>query len=99
MNCLNCEKYLGEIGDKIASISILVMGDEYIYSYFSCDGCGMYTAERYHDRFIGDSSIGVVGPIPKDEGEHIIALIAACESPNNKHCSCDSHKALYTGRI
>jgi hypothetical protein len=97
MDCANCKTFVGELRDKKGSISILVMGDEYIYCYFDCQACGMYTAEQYHDRFIGDASIAVMAPIPMEVGEKILALIADCPKPNNKFCDCDSHKALYTG--
>jgi len=99
MDCANCGTYIGEIKDKDASISILVMGDEYIYSYFRCPSCGMYAAERYLDRFMGDSEIALMKPIPEDEGERIIELIQGCAHPNDKFCQCESHKALYHGRL
>ena len=98
MDCSNCKTNIGEMRDQEASISIFVMGDEYIYSYFVCKACGMYTAEQYHDRFLGDAQIAVMAPIPKEEGERIVELIEACSQPNNKNCTCDSHKALYHGR-
>ena len=99
MNCASCDHYIGEIKDQIASIAMLVMGDEYIYSYFRCSACEMYSAERYHDRFMGGTNISVMPPIGKEDGEKIIALIQDCPDPKSKFCECDSHEALYTGRI
>ena len=99
MNCANCDEYIGEIKDQIASIAMLVMGDEYIYSYFRCSACEMYTAERYYDRFMGGTDISLMLPFEKEQGEKIIALIRDCPEPNSKFCECDSHQALYTGRI
>jgi hypothetical protein len=99
MDCFNCNHYIGEMGQQDASISILVLGDEYIYSYFRCPACEMYAAEQYHDRFMGDSEIALMKPIPKEEGEEIVALIKRCPRPSDKFCECESHKALYSGRL
>lgn len=98
MDCSQCKIFIGEMRDKEASISIAVMGDEYIYSYFVCKACEMYTAEQYHDHFLGEARVALMAPIPKEEGERIMTLIKACSEPNNKNCTCDSHKALYHGR-
>ena len=99
MNCCNCGENLGEIQDKDASIAILVMGDEYIYSYFRCGSCGMFACERYLDRFMGGSEAVWMPPIPGAEGEKILELIRACPRPSDKFCECDSHQKLYHGRI
>ncbi len=93
--CGNCGITLTE---SVGGISILVMGDEYIYSYFLCTICDEYTAESYHDRFFGDPSIGHVTGISREEGDRIATAITTCPKPSNKFCECPSHKALYTGR-
>jgi hypothetical protein len=69
-----------------------VMGDEYIYSYWYCSACKVYTAEVYHDRFMGEDSVHCQGPISKERGNEILALIRKCPKPNNKRCTCDAHR-------
>ena len=80
------------------SIAILVMGDEYIYSYYRCDPCDEYTAESYRDRFMGGSFIGHDGGISRDEGDLTIKAIKACPDPRDKFCDCRGHRALHSGR-
>lgn len=97
MRCLTCDHEFTDADAPRAAIAIFVMGDEYIYSYRSCSRCGQYTVESYHDRFMGDDDISFF-PLAKADGDRAIELIAACPDPQNKHCDCDSHKALYYGR-
>lgn len=80
------------------AISIFVLGDEYIYSYWWCARCGCYTVEAYHDRFMGESEIGFLPPISKEEGDRAVAIIRACPTPHDKFCECASHRAMYRGR-
>ena len=94
-----CGRCGASLSPCLGGISILVMGDEYIYSYFFCERCDEYTAESYRDRFMGGSYIGHVPYISKEEGERILKAIKACPKPSDKHCRCPSHEALYTGRI
>ena len=75
-----------------AAIAVEVMGDEYIQSFFFCRACGVYTQETYHDRFLGEDSVGVSGPIPKDRGDELVALIRTCPDPMDKHCQCPAHR-------
>ena len=93
--CGNCGVTLTK---SVGSISILVLGDEYIYSYFPCSACDEYTAESYRDQFFGEAVTGHVTGISREEGDSITAAIAACPDPLNKFCDCSSHQALYTGR-
>ena len=93
--CLKCKGPLAAKAD--AAIAILVLGDEYIYSYFFCKSCRSYTVESYHDRFMGEDEISFLPPIEKEEGDKAVALIRACPDPMDKHCECASHKALYYG--
>ena len=94
MNCAACGSPLGKAE---AAIAIFVMGDEYAYSYFACAACGQYTVESYHDRFLGEDSVDVLGPFPTKVGEKAVALVRACPSPQDKNCDCPSHQALYYG--
>jgi hypothetical protein len=93
MICTGCGRSLGKAE---AAIAIFVMGDEYLYSYFAC-GCGACTVESYHDRFLGEDEVSVLGPFPREVGERAVALIRACPSPMDKLCDCRSHQALYYG--
>lgn len=99
MKCANCHRDIGETLDRIASIAILAMGDEYVYSYFRCSACEMYTIEQYHDHFTGDDDVSVAGPISREAGEQIVELIRQCPDPQSKNCDCSSHRALYSGRV
>jgi hypothetical protein len=95
-HCIKCKTAFKR--NAKAAISILVMGDEYIYSYYYCDECEHYTVEAYHDRFMGEDEISFLPPIGRTEGDYAVELIEACATPMNKNCDCASHKALYHGR-
>lgn len=96
MNCAECGH---PVPSALAAIAVFVAGDEYIYSYFFCERCDVYTVEGYHDRFMGDDEAFMLPPISKDEGDRAVELIRACPDPLNKLCDCPSHAALYTGRV
>ena len=93
MDCSSCGRYVGELGDQKASIAVLKGGDEHIYSYFSCDECGAYTVEVYHDFFItGESTILLLPPLSNEEGNGILELIGRCPDRDDKSCDCEAHK-------
>jgi len=97
MNCVACDQPLPK---AVAGIAILVAGDEYIYRYFLCERCDVYTVDGYHDRFMGDQDeVFVLPPIARAEGDRAVALIRACPDPMDKLCDCASHAALYSGRV
>lgn len=96
MDCARCKRTLQD-ADRRAGISIFVMGDEYTYTYWFCEACQEYTVEAYHDRFLGEDSVGVLAPQPKAVGDRAVALIQACPSPHDKWCECPSHQAMYYG--
>ena len=73
------------------------MGDEYIYSYWFCEACSVYTVESYHDQFIGADEVTFLPPVPKVLGDRCVELVRACPCPGDKHCVCASHQALYYG--
>lgn len=97
VKCLECDYEFSENEKRAAGIAILVMGDEYIYSYWYCTKCKLYSIESYHDRFMGEDSITFMGPFPKEVGDRCVALVKKCPDPMDKHCDCESHKALYHG--
>ena len=97
MNCLGCDRIFDKAEERKAGIAIFVMGDEYIYSYWQCPSCDQWTIESYHDRFVGEDSIHLMGPFPPEVGKRCVELIAACPDPFDKNCDCSSHVVLYTG--
>ena len=94
VKCATCGREFDRLGrDRPAAvIAVEVMGDEYIYSFFFCAACGVYTQELYHDRFCGEDSVGFSGPIPKARGDELVELILKCPDPTDKTCECPSHK-------
>jgi hypothetical protein len=94
IRCAQCGRELGAEG-RVASISGSIMGDEYIESYFLCEKCGVYTVEVYHDRFLGEESVSVHGPVAKAEGDAKVKLIGECSEPWNKKCRCRAHISYF----
>ncbi len=100
MKCPKCRYDLGRGRGAVAGISILVEGDEVIFSYFRCPDCAAFSAEGFEDRFMSDHhTIWSLGEIPESEARQIVELVKTCPEPHDKHCNCASHKALYTGRL
>lgn len=99
MKCVKCGEEFQHGERARAAISIFVLGDEYMYSYWHCRGCDMYTVESFHDRFMGDDEITFLPPIARDVGDRCVELVRACPSPHDKHCDCPSHRALYYGVV
>ena len=97
MVCAKCGKEFPAAARSRAGISIFVMGDEYIYSYWYCEECQHYTVRAYHDRFMGEDSEDTLPPMPKERGDRAVALIRACPQPFDKYCECPSHRAMYYG--
>jgi hypothetical protein len=95
MHCSQCHQDLGNLDKRVAFICGEVMGDEYIYSYWYCEKCEVFTLETYHDRFLGEAIITVSEPISRHEGEQLLKLISNCPEPANKRCHCDTHKKLF----
>jgi len=95
MQCASCKTAIA--GKAEAAIAISVMGDEYIYSYWYCRTCDVYTVESYHDRFLGEDEISVLGPYSRDVGDRCVELVRGCPRPYDKNCDCPSHRALYYG--
>ena len=100
MKCSKCGKELGGLrdGSRIAFICGGVMGDEYIESYYRCGDCGAYTLEVYHDRFCGEGSVSVRGPLERKKAEKKMEIIGRCPKPWSKRCRCEAH-IEYFGNI
>jgi hypothetical protein len=79
----------------VASICGSIMGDEYIETYYYCEGCGVYTVEVYHDRFLGEDDVRLRGPVAKAEGDAAVELIGQCSEPWNKKCRCEAHRSYF----
>ena len=93
--CVNCGAPLGGLQSRAAFISLMVMGDECIESYFLCPACDRYTVRVYHDRFLGDEDeIYSRGPFDRAEGDRLVALINTCPEPTSKYCDCEAHRSL-----
>jgi len=98
VKCSRCQGGLGR-QSMAASMSGSVMGDEYTETYFLCETCGVYTLEIWHERFCGEDSISVSGPIAKGDGDEKVALIRRCPEPWDKRCRCEAHLAYFGGSL
>ncbi|MBM4345678.1 MAG: hypothetical protein FJ100_20080 [Deltaproteobacteria bacterium] len=95
--CLRCGLRFAPEARRAGGISVLVTGDEVIYSYWRCGACGWYSIEEYYDAFLGDSTVRW-GPVVRPEiGDRALRWIAQCPDPHDKWCECDAHRALATG--
>jgi hypothetical protein len=72
-----------------------VMGDEYTESWCFCAACQVYTLEVWRERFCGEDSVNVHGPISKAVGDASVKLIQSCTKPLNKKCRCGAHLAYF----
>ena len=97
IKCSKCGQELDgkEKANRLASISGSIMGDEYIETFYFCNACGVYTVEIYHDRFSGEDSVALRGPVAKAEGDKQVRLIRQCKEPWNKKCRCKAHRAYF----
>lgn len=101
IRCSQCGKEFGQQGEtgRVASISGSIMGDECIESYYFCHGCGVYTVEVYFDRFSGEESASVYGPMAKEVGDAKVELIKQCAEPWDKKCRCQAHQSYFEGSL
>ena len=97
MQCLKCGSEFQAAQQAEAAIHIFVTGDEYTYSYFSCDNCRYYTIKSYCDQFCGEEEVSFLQPVPGEVGEKYMELIRSCPDPRDQTCGCPSHKALFYG--
>jgi hypothetical protein len=101
MLCSKCGNGLHDIdgGDKIASISGGIMGDECTETYFFCRDCCVYSVEIYWDSFLGDGKASFRGPLSKEEGDGKVRLIGECSEPWDKNCRCNAHRAYFSDSL
>ena len=95
--CLHCRLVFSPELKRVGGISVLVTGDECIYSYWRCPACGWFSIEEYYDAFLGDSTIRWGPAVRPEIGERALKWIAQCADPHDKWCECDAHRALATG--
>ena len=94
MNCVKCDRNIGNENFREAYICLSIAGEERIDSYWLCIPCGLYTVEAYTDRFSGSSYANIHGALTREEGRRIRDLIQTCPDRNDKHCNCDAHRSL-----
>jgi hypothetical protein len=98
MRCLRCKRpFIGE--EPAASISGSIMGDEYTDSYFLCPACQVYTVVCWRDNFTGLETVNRAGPLEKQAGDELIAVIRKCDRPWDKKCRCEWHRAYFRGAL
>ena len=97
VQCSQCGRALEDqkSGAMVASISGEIMGDEYTESYFFCGACQVYTVRIWRERFCGEDSIRVTGPVSKPGGDAQVDLIKRCSEPWNKKCRCAAHQEYF----
>jgi hypothetical protein len=84
---------------RVVSIAGSIMGDECIESLYYCERCAKYTIEVYWDFFSGGESVSIEGPIPRERGDELVALIARCPTPTDKRCRCPAHIEYFDGGL
>ncbi len=94
MDCTQCGRVFAS-EDRAASISGSIMGDEYTEAYFLCPGCQTYSVAIWHDDFTGLETMRLSGPRTKAEGDEMVSLIRKCDSPWDKKCRCEAHRAYF----
>jgi hypothetical protein len=94
VHCSACGREFDRTGfdTPVAVIALDVAGDEHIESFFFCEPCGVYTQELFCDRFLGEDSVLISGPISKSAGDALVARIRQCPDPLDKRCSCEVHR-------
>ena len=94
VNCAKCNADLGDHTKQAGSITLELIGNEHIHSYWFCKACDVYSRMHFADTFLGPEE--TFGPtlIKKEEAERILKLIAECPDPDNKRCECKAHCKL-----
>jgi hypothetical protein len=47
------------------------------------------------DHFCGEETARAEGPIAKERGDHLAAIIARCDRPWDKKCRCPAHREYF----
>jgi len=80
---------------RAASMAGSIIGNEHIDSLWYCESCQCFTRERYVDYFDGGESSSLDGPISKDKGDEMLALMSECKTPTEKRCRCRAHQKYF----
>lgn len=94
MKCTRCRRAF-LTGERVASISGSVMGDEYTDSYYLCPSCRFYTVVSWRDNFTGTETMNLSDPVPEAQGNEAIELIRQCSRPWDKKCRCAVHRTYF----
>jgi len=97
--CVKCGKEPAPGTRFVASISGCMMGDEWSESWLFCPECNLYSVEIFCEPFLGEETVSVRGPVPREAGDAQIALIAQCSRPWDKKCRCQAHLAYFDGQL
>lgn len=98
MQCLQCLRTFAG-GDRIASMSGSIMGDEVTDSYFLCPVCDVYTVAQWWDDFTGLETMKTSGPLSRATGDARIAIIRGCDRPWDKKCRCAAHRSYFNDAL
>jgi len=90
IQCLQCKRAFLE-GERIASMSGSILGDECTDVWYLCPLCQVYTVAGWRDDFTGVESLRLDGPVGKEQGDQAVALIGKCCEPWDKKCRCEAH--------
>jgi hypothetical protein len=80
---------------RVASMSGSIMGDEHTESLFFCRDCQCYTILYCVDHFCGEETVRAEGPIAKEKGDRLAAIMAKCDLPWDKKCRCPAHREYF----
>jgi len=92
VQCLACHE---PIAKSSAVIRGGLMGAAYTEAYFHCPSCGNYTIAGYRDAGGGRDEVTYRGPIPAEQAEPKLAIIAQCPDQLNRNCLCDAHRKFF----
>ncbi len=98
MKCTSCQDELRP-ESSIAAITGGILGDEVCDVFYLCPACGFYTIVTCWDRFSGEESSRIEGPVPRTEGDALVALIRSCPTPWDKTCRCQAHMTYFEGSL
>lgn len=86
LRCARCGSAPGPAGpgQRVASVSGSILGDECTETWYYGSGCNACTVEIYRDVLLGENSVSINGPVAREEGDSQIALIRQCATPGSR---------------
>ncbi|MEN8151271.1 MAG: hypothetical protein ABFS86_15755 [Planctomycetota bacterium] len=95
MKCRKCGADLGDLREAAASICLRPREDEETRTYFFCEACGVWSVWLcIEDQWTDEDKLIAVGPVSREEGDRIVALIGECPDPGLSWCRCPVHGKL-----